>query len=260
MAKQRGIHQISGKINNLCYYEQKYVRGGLIRRINEAMSGRLKTDPVFANTRSANSFFGAFSIISKIILSFAGFRATTLMYPSRQAKLTKRLRDVYVLDFGLSYSGSIGLEEANTDALLYSLNSLAKVKYNLYFPTLNPNYKGIDHSSGFNLRIPEVYLVGFCRAFKVERIQFEFHGANSMDVLYFDASTGKYSPPNYDVARVISTHIWDIGDGDLDHTFRFVEPGYPLALAYLSILPVRDGSGATARFNTSGAIGFYIAV
>lgn len=260
MAKQRGIHQIKGKINNLCYYEQKYVRGGLIRRINEAMSGRLKTDPVFANTRSANSFFGAFSIISKIILSFAGFRANTLMYPSRQAKLTKRLRAIYITEFGLSYSGPIGLDEVSTDALLYSLNSLAKVKYNLYFPTLNPNYRGIDHTSGFNLRIPEVFLVGFCRAFKVERIQFEFHGANSMDASYFNISTGKYSPPDYDIARVISTHIWEIGDGDLNHTFTFIEASYSLSLAYLSILPVKNGSGATARFNTSGAIGLYIAV
>lgn len=96
MAKQRGIHQISGKINNLCYYEQKYVRGGLIRRINEAMSERLKIDPVFANTRVANKIFGGCSQYAKVLLSFFGNRSTYLFKPNRHAILTKIVKDHFI--------------------------------------------------------------------------------------------------------------------------------------------------------------------
>lgn len=101
MAKQRGIHQISGTINNLCYYEQKYVKGGLIRRVNEGMSGRLKDDPAFANTRIANREFGMCSIYAKQFLYTLGFRANYMTYPSRQAQLTKkflRILDQYALE------------------------------------------------------------------------------------------------------------------------------------------------------------------
>ena len=90
MAKQRGIHQISGTINNLCYYEQKYVKGGLIRRVNEGMSGRLKDDPAFANTRIANREFGMCSLYAKQYLDILGFRTQYMTYPSRQAKLTEK--------------------------------------------------------------------------------------------------------------------------------------------------------------------------
>lgn len=94
MAKQRGIHQISGTINNLCYYEQKYVKGGLIRRVNEGMSGRLKDDPAFANTRIANREFGMCSIYAKQFLYTLGFRANYMTYPSRQAQLTKKFLEI----------------------------------------------------------------------------------------------------------------------------------------------------------------------
>lgn len=94
MAKQRGIHQISGTINNLCYYEQKYVKGGLIRRVNEGMSGRLKDDPAFANTRIANREFGMCSIYAKQFLYTLGFRANYMTYPSRQAQLTKKFLSI----------------------------------------------------------------------------------------------------------------------------------------------------------------------
>lgn len=260
MAKQRGIHQIKGKINNLCYYEQKYVRGGLIRRINEAMSERLKTDPVFENTRSANSYFGAFSMLSKILLSFASYRGSTLMYPSRQAKLTSSLRRAYTSFSSDTYNASISLDEMPIDAMLSALNNLSKVKADLYFPVLYTNRLGEDLSRGFRLLIPEEYLIRYCRTFKVERIQFELLGVSGVDNIEYDTRSRKYITPYNSVARNISTYMWEIGDGELDNLFGITQSDRYLNFVYLTILPVVSGSGALAKFNTSGAIGLYIAV
>lgn len=257
MAKQRGIHQIKGKINNLCYYEQKYVRGGLIRRINEAMSERLKTDPVFANTRLANTFYGAFSMLAKAILSVSSFRSRTLMYPSRQAKLTASLMRLYKSSSGESYSSSIAVTEFRVYDILPLLDNLSKVKINIYFPTISRYRNGEDLSRGLRLLIPETYLYNYCRSFKVDRIQFEFLGLSSIGNVFFDSTSKKYVSPTVIPARNISTHTWEVGDGDFDELFSVTNNTEELTLGFLSILPVKSGAGATARIVTSGAIGAY---
>lgn len=57
MAKQSGIHQLRGKVGEMSYYRQAGVDPGLVRRINQSMSGRVKTSDEFANTRLNNSEF-----------------------------------------------------------------------------------------------------------------------------------------------------------------------------------------------------------
>lgn len=66
MAKQSGIHQLSGKVRGMSYYRQKGVSEGLARTINTGMSERVKNDAGYLNTRlnarefgSAGSFAGA---------------------------------------------------------------------------------------------------------------------------------------------------------------------------------------------------------
>lgn len=58
MAKQRGIHQIKGKIGDMSYYSQSGVNGGLIRSINAGMSDRVKSSDEYVNTRLNNAEFG----------------------------------------------------------------------------------------------------------------------------------------------------------------------------------------------------------
>lgn len=57
MAKQSGIHQLRGKLGEMSYYRQAGVDPGLVRRINQGMSARVKTADEFANTRLNNSEF-----------------------------------------------------------------------------------------------------------------------------------------------------------------------------------------------------------
>lgn len=257
MAKQRGIHQIKGKINNLCYYEQKYVRGGLIRRINEAMSERLKTDPVFENTRYANSFYGAFSMLAKSILSVSSFRSRTLMYPSRQAKLTAALLRYYKINTSPQYGQDIFVSDFNNSQIIPILNNLSKVKLNVYFPIISQNYVYEDLSRGFRLLIPESFLVNYCKAFGVDRIQFEFLGISSIGDIQYSGLVKKYTSPIVSRARNIATNFWEIGDGEFDELFTITNERDLLNLGFLAILPVKSGSGALARIVTSGAIGAY---
>lgn len=57
MAKQSGIHQIRGKVGEMSYYQQSGVNAGIVRRINQGLSSRVKTAPEFANTRLNNAEF-----------------------------------------------------------------------------------------------------------------------------------------------------------------------------------------------------------
>lgn len=58
MAKQSGIHQIRGKVGEMSYYRQKGVEPGLVRKINQGLSSRVKTEDAYANTRLNNAEFG----------------------------------------------------------------------------------------------------------------------------------------------------------------------------------------------------------
>lgn len=58
MAKQSGIHQLRGKVGEMSYYRQKGVQPGLVRKINQGLSSRVKTEEAYTNTRLNNAEFG----------------------------------------------------------------------------------------------------------------------------------------------------------------------------------------------------------
>ena len=57
MAKQSGIHQLKGKVGEMSYYRQAGVEPGLVRRINQGLSDRVKNGAEYANTRLNNAEF-----------------------------------------------------------------------------------------------------------------------------------------------------------------------------------------------------------
>lgn len=81
MAKQKGIHQLKGKVGGMSYYQQSGVTDGLVRRIPEGLSSRVKTADEYANTRLNNDEFKN----ANGIATFA-FRAI----PNRKASMTRR--------------------------------------------------------------------------------------------------------------------------------------------------------------------------
>lgn len=89
MAKQSGIHQLRGKIDGNVYYSQKGVAGGLVRKINEGMSERVKNDAAFANTRLNAAEFGAAGNFSGAAMRVLSQRWRTILVPFAVGKFAK---------------------------------------------------------------------------------------------------------------------------------------------------------------------------
>ncbi len=260
MAKQRGIHQISGKINNLCYYEQKYVRGGLIRRINEAMSGRLKTDPAFANTRSANRLFGGCSLMAKALLSAATWRLDTLAYPSRQAKLTSSLLSAIHETYGRNFLAELNWQDIYEQYLISALDDISKTKISTFFPEINRVYVNIDYNSDIDFDITAVSLENYANYCGVRVLQIEVSPVTTISNCMYSVDAEKYIPCRVESGRIITTVSWNIGDGDLSFSSRSGNEELGISLVYISILPVISGIGATAIYKKSHAIGAFIKI
>ena len=95
MAKQRGIHQLKGKVGEMSYYHQKGVSGGLVRKINEGMSARVKTDEAYANTRLNNAEFKNAIAIASAAFNSVNSRKVGMMRTFAVAEMTKRaLEDI----------------------------------------------------------------------------------------------------------------------------------------------------------------------
>lgn len=260
MAKQRGIHQISGKINNLCYYEQKYVRGGLIRRINEAMSGRLKTDPAFANTRVANRLFGGCSLMSKALLSAATWRLDTLVYPSRQAKLTSSLLSMVREIYGIGTSSDLVWSDIYEEHLINAVDNISKTKISTFFPEIDRVYNNISYNSDIDIDISSVSLENYARYCGVSTLQIEVSPVTTISNCLYSVEVGKYIPCRVDSGRIITTETWRVGDGDLSFSSRSGGEDLGISLAFISILPVISGSGASVAYKKSYAIGAFIKI
>ena len=94
MAKQKGIHQIKGKVGDMLYYQSAGVPGGLIRRIPEGLSSRVKTAEEYANTRLNNDEFKNAAGIA----AFA-FRAV----PNRKSSMMRRFAVAEMIKEALQY-------------------------------------------------------------------------------------------------------------------------------------------------------------
>lgn len=94
MAKQRGLHQIKGKVGEYSYYSQTGVSGGLIRKINEGLSSRVKTDAAYANTRLNNQEFGAAANVSALLGACVTPKFRPMILPFSQSKMAKEILKV----------------------------------------------------------------------------------------------------------------------------------------------------------------------
>lgn len=91
MAKQRGLHQIKGKVGEYSYYSQTGVTGGLIRKINEGLSARVKTDAAYANTRLNNREFGAAADTASLLGKTVVPKFRPMILPFSQSKMAKEV-------------------------------------------------------------------------------------------------------------------------------------------------------------------------
>lgn len=89
MAKQKGLHQIKGKVGDMSYYQTAGVPGGLIRRIPEGLSSRVKTADEYANTRLNNEEFKNAAAIASFAFNAVPNRKSSMMRRFAVAEMIK---------------------------------------------------------------------------------------------------------------------------------------------------------------------------
>ena len=124
MAKQSGLHQLKGKVDGYSYYRQSGVKAGLMRRINEGMSSRVKTSAEFANTRLNNSEFGNAADVAKVIASVITPKFRPMFLNFSQAKLTKSV--LSLIKQATGDWGQRALAAGDVAAVCDAVNMLAK--------------------------------------------------------------------------------------------------------------------------------------
>lgn len=91
MAKQSGIHQIRGKVGEMSYYSQTGVSSGLLRKINQGLSDRVKTSEEYANTRLNNTEFGAAANVAGLLGQMVQPKFRPMVLPFSQSKMAKEI-------------------------------------------------------------------------------------------------------------------------------------------------------------------------
>lgn len=124
MAKQSGLHQLKGKVDGYSYYRQSGVKAGLMRRINEGLSSRVKTSAEFANTRLNNSEFGNAADVARVIASLITPKFRPMFLNFSQAKLTKSV--LALIKQATGDWGQRALAAGDVAAVCDAVNMLAK--------------------------------------------------------------------------------------------------------------------------------------
>lgn len=129
MAKQSGIHQLLGKVGEHSYYQQTGVNGGLVRRINQGMAERVKTDAAFANTRLNNAEFGQAGAIAAMLAQYITPKYRPMILPFSQSKMAKSILEVIKQD-SVAPWGQRNLTVASSgDATVTALNLVSKNRF-----------------------------------------------------------------------------------------------------------------------------------
>lgn len=128
MAKQSGLHQIRGKVGEHSYYSQSGVSSGLIRKINQGMSQRVKTDEAFANTRLNNAEFGQGCRVAACLIQHITPKYRTMLLTFAQSKAAKKVVE-RIKDDTTHNWGERTYYDTTGEITSQILNSLAKTNF-----------------------------------------------------------------------------------------------------------------------------------
>lgn len=152
MAKQSGIHQIKGKIGEHSYYRQSGVASGLIRRINQGMSNRVKTGEEFANTRLNNYEFKVAANMAKAFGAMIVPKYRPMLLVFSQSKLTKSFLELIKTNAG--NWGARYLKTANNSQMLDAVNSLAKNSFDETIGTVAVQASEVPDNTSLEIILP----------------------------------------------------------------------------------------------------------
>lgn len=136
MAKQSGIHQIRGKVGEHSYYRQSGITSGLIRGINQALSGRVKTGDEYANTRLNNAEFRNAAELASAMGGIIQPKFRPMILPFSQSKLTSAYLKLIKESAGEWGQRHAVLSQAQQIA--DALNAIAKKRYVDMFKDVAP--------------------------------------------------------------------------------------------------------------------------
>ena len=100
MAKQAGIHQLKGKVGSMSYFQMAGVQDGIVRRIPEGLSSRVKNDEVYANTRLNNEEFTRAAQLSKVAYNSVPNRLNSMFRRFAYAEMLKGVKEFIVAGTG----------------------------------------------------------------------------------------------------------------------------------------------------------------
>lgn len=218
MAKQRGVVQLSGRVDNLCYYQQKKVRGGLVRRVNLAMGERVKTGSEYTRLRLANSYYGACSMCASAIIQMTGSRVDFLHLGDRQAILTKKIYEMQRSYFPEYHEQVVFFPNASSQYLPQCYESIVKNKMSNFFPSVPFLFREVPVGGNLVVSIPSFELENYCRINKCIGVQFSTVSGCYLYGSTHTEDTGKYIYPDNGSSRDRSIYSWITGDEDLDIT------------------------------------------
>lgn len=239
MAKQRGIIQISGKINDHVYYEQKYVDTGLIRRQNAAMSSRVKNDPEFANTRRAGVEFGYCSQTAAAIIKQLPQRTSSIVFPFILPRFTRFLYKIL-----RSQEGNVGYRKFPDNqqfvtAISQFLNGMSKNSWSGVFPPLNLLVKSSVIGAGNLLVFDRLAVQEYCFNNGFDGVRFTLYDEG--EVLLGDhAGDGTYTRTSaYSFALRQRFTMYPDDTSDVTQSISYTLPEYGFCSLLVLAEPMR---------------------
>ena len=188
MAKQSGLHQLRGKVGEHSYYRQTGIESGIVRSINQAMSGKVKTDEAFANTRLNNAEFGQAGRIASVLGQYISPKFRPMVLPFSQSKMARILLDYLKTDSTAPW-GQRNLTSSNSgDAQVAALNSVVKNRFEDFGLRLNVN----EETTSLVVTITQE-TANKLSAIGADGIEVRFLATTSW-IGKFENGTGKYAP------------------------------------------------------------------
>lgn len=244
MAKQSGIHQLRGKIGEHSYYSQTGVGSGLVRKINQGMSQKVKTDAAFVNTRLNNAEFGQAGKLASTIALYITPKYRPMVLPFSQSKMAKVLLEYLKTDTEAEW-GQRNLTVANSaEAQAAALNAVAKNNFDdwgLNIIISEPNQMTVETSA---------QTLSKMQAIGASRVTMLFKSASTWVGTFMD-NQGKYADSYARANRYELAIDSDDAAGD-NYDFDYVlrpapDQGWPAfqsrPLGILILLPEREVNG-----------------
>lgn len=253
MAKQSGVHQIRGKYNDVSYYQQKGIRGGLLRRINQGMSLRLKEGAEYQLTRVANSFFGACSMYAAAFINMLPARAMYFYRYDRQAVLTKGIYNLVLEGQQHTNKTRVSIADSVIKQTPLVFAKVAKNDLHRFFPSISQTLDVQAEDTTFTLAISKNDLKNYCDHWGVSGAKITVLGTCYIGSINKSEDSGKFPAPyTYRPSRS-QIRVWSSDEEDLEMECTVGAASTAFTFSIVMIEPIRTYVGGSPQTNVSGA-------